>query len=221
MEQNRVLTSEMQDIYRDFFVKYRLRVIRFIAKYGHGSYRAFHEVEELADEILDQFVAEDRLGNHPFAFDSTMFYIDENGNEKKVAFTTYLYSYVKRRIYNRRQVLNKQDRTVSLYRLVRSEDNETLQLVNLIEDKRNVPGPFQTEEFVSKITDVHNELTRLGSTDRKNLAVFFLDVVKQVVYEEKLDKRRLAKQWGVSYATICNWLAELRRFPKLKEILKG
>ena len=218
MQESTTLVGEVHGTprnYEEFYYKYRPIVLAITRQFNLSL--SFHEQEDLADELVDEFVACDYLNpDAPHAFNRNYIYIDKQGKERKAQFLTFLYHFIRNRIMNFRQKRNRWLGFVSVDDIKDREGYADLARgYELLEAK---PEPRAEMDFMEVIDRIHKELEEIAvyKGAKRNLAVLFEMVVYQIKENGEIDKKAIREYFGISRQSVTLWLRDLRYHPAMR-----
>lgn len=168
--------------------------------------------EDFVDELINEFVADDNL-NPDYGFRDYK-YLDKNGIERSAKFLTFLYHFVRNRVYSLRSRQNRRYRMVDIDLCVGDdEDSYHLQLAAL-------PDARAEADFNEVVEQIRESLSQIPVRDgaKRNMLAFFDKVFEQVIEDGFVDKKTLCAHFEISQGSLSLWLQALRRCPVLEKL---
>ena len=127
----------------------------------------------------------------------------------RAAFNTYIWSQVRGRLRTWRSKQGKRN-SVEFAGLHDSDEG----YIQPLDDLGNV-------ELVVMLKEVYRDLRQLPSTETKNLARLFSDLLMQVEQEGKTSTRKLEVGYGIKHQAISEQIKDLRRLPVIKSLKRA
>lgn len=127
----------------------------------------------------------------------------------RAAFNTYIWSQVRGRLRTWRSKQSKRN-SVEFAGLYDSDEG----YIQPLDDIGNV-------ELVVMLREVYRDLRQLPSTDTKDLARLFNDLLVQVEQEGKTSTRKLQVGYGIKHQAISEQIKDLRNLPVIKALKRS
>lgn len=191
--------------YVEFYGKYK-QIVSATARRFHLQL-SYHDYEDFVEELMDEFVALDYLNPDAGGFRDYP-YVDKDGRQRYAKFSTFLYHFIRNRVYNKRTQLNKRNRMVDIHK---TDGNDYYcQLVADDEPKAEV-------DFYEVVQQIHERLSKIPvhKGAKRDMARFFDKLVEQIMEDGDVDRKALCEYFGISQGSLTFWFQALRRCPAI------
>ncbi len=133
---------------------------------------------------------------------------------ERAEFSTYIWSQVRGRLKTCRKRQNKRNS-------VEFCSVEFTGLYDRDEEYTNLRDDLGSVELVIMLNEVYKDLRQLRSTETKDLARLFNDLLTQVEQEGKTSTRKLQVGYGIKHQAITEQIKDLRNLPVIKALKRA